>query len=101
MEDKQTNHIKQPEIEEPTTTPETVIEKDVQQTDEISPKKVRWVQIRMIPIWLRIILVILLLALVIFIGLRVGYGYIGDGNPSDVLKKETWLHIVDIIKGKE
>ena len=76
-------------------------EQEEQNSDEAVPKKVRWVQIRMIPIWLRIILVVLLLAGVAIIGLRIGYGYMGDGNPNDVLKKETWLHIVDIIKGKE
>lgn len=76
-------------------------EREEKLTDEATPKKVRWVQIRMIPILLRIILVILLLVVVIIVGLRIGYGTIGDGNPSDVLKKETWLHIVDIIKGKE
>lgn len=72
-----------------------------QNNDEAVPKKVRWVQIRMIPIWLRIILVILLIVGVAVIGLQIGYSYVGDGNPSDVLKKETWTHIVDIIKGKE
>lgn len=76
-------------------------EREEKTSDEAIPKKVRWVQIRMIPILLRIILVIVLLVGVVIIGLRIGYGYVGDGNPSDVLKKETWLHIVDIIKGKE
>jgi hypothetical protein len=65
------------------------------------PKKTFWVQIRMIPIWLRLILIILLIALVAVIGLRIGYSAIGDGNPEDVLKKETWTHIIDIIKGIE
>lgn len=76
-------------------------EREEKKTDETAPKKVRWVQIRMIPILLRIILVIVLLVVAIILGLRIGYGVIGDGNPSDVLQKETWLHIVDIIKGKE
>ena len=64
-------------------------------------KKTIWVQIRIIPIWLRLILIILLIAIVAVIGLQFGYSYIGDGNPEDVLKKDTWTHIVDIIKGKE
>ena len=33
--------------------------------------------------------------------MMIGYGYIGDGEIGDVLKKETWIHILDIIKGKE
>lgn len=65
------------------------------------PKKTFWVQIRIIPIWLRLILIILLLAIVAVIGLQIGYSYIGDGNPEDVLNKKTWTHIIDIIKGKE
>lgn len=64
-------------------------------------KKVSWVQMRILPIYVRVILVTLLLIIVAIIGLRLGYGYMGDGNPSDVLKKETWTHIIDIIKGKE
>ena len=72
---------------------------DLDKTDV--PKKTFWVQIRMIPIWLRLILIILLIGIVTVIGLRIGYSYIGDGNPEDVLKKETWVHIFDIIKGKE
>ncbi|MEW9500819.1 DNA-directed RNA polymerase subunit beta [Jeotgalibacillus marinus] len=27
----------------------------------------------------------------------VGYGVIGDGDPQDVLKKETWTHILDLV----
>lgn len=64
-------------------------------------KKVSWVQMRILPIYVRVLLVILLLIVVTIIGLRIGYGYMGDGNPNDVLKKETWTHIIDIINGKE
>jgi len=71
------------------------------ETDTEVPKKTLWVQMRLIPIYVRVVLVILLLAVVTIIGLRIGYGVIGDGNPADVLKKETWTHIVDIISGKE
>lgn len=69
--------------------------------DTGEPKKTLWVQIRIIPIWLRLILIILLIAIVAVIGLQIGYSYIGDGNPEDVLKRTTWTHIIDIIKGKE
>lgn len=73
-----------------------------EQTDgEETPKKTLWVQLKILPIWLRLILIILLLAIVIVIGLRFGYGYIGDGDPAEVLKKDTWMHIIDIIQGKE
>ena len=76
-------------------------QKKAERGEARGPKKTFWVQIRMIPIWLRLILIILLIAIVAVIGLRVGYSYIGDGNPEDVFKKETWTHIIDIIKGKE
>lgn len=64
-------------------------------------KQVRWVQIRLIPIWLRIILVLLLLVSVSVLGLYIGYSVVGDGMPSDIFKKGTWTHIIDIIKGIE
>lgn len=64
-------------------------------------KPIRWVQIRLIPIWLRIVLVIVLLCCAAVAGAMIGYGVLGDGSPSDVFKKETWNHIVDIINGKE
>lgn len=80
---------------------EQKILKEQQENIEETPKKTFWVQLKILPIWLRLLLIILLLAAVIVIGLRFGYGYIGDGNPADVLKKETWTHILDIIRGKE
>ena len=71
------------------------------QDEEAAPKKQFWVQIRLLPIWLRIILVLLLLIGAAILDAIIGYGYIGDGEPADVFKKETWIHILDIIKGKE
>jgi hypothetical protein len=59
------------------------------------------VQIRLFPIWLRFLLILSLIVGAIAAGLMVGYGYIGDGEPKDVLKWEKWQHILDIIKGKE
>jgi len=75
--------------------------KELTPDEEIEPKRTLWVQIRLIPIWLRIILIALLLVLVSIIGLQIGFSYIGDGDAKDVLKKETWTHILDIIDGKE
>ncbi|MCF6410964.1 DNA-directed RNA polymerase subunit beta [Pseudalkalibacillus salsuginis] len=53
---------------------------------------------RLVPIWLRLIIIILLFALCLAGGLAVGYGVVGDGNMMDVFKKDTWQHIVDIVK---
>lgn len=48
---------------------------------------------RVLPIWLRIILVLLFSAIALLVGLMIGYGVIGDGNPTDALDMETWKHI--------
>lgn len=72
--------------------------KDRAETDET--KKTWWVQIRLFPIWLRIIIVLALVALAAVLGAMVGFGIIGDGRPADVLKWETWQHILDIMSGK-
>lgn len=63
-------------------------------------KQTKWVQIRMFPIWLRILIVAALLALAVAAGLMVGYGVIGEGEPKDALKWETYQHIFDIKDGK-
>lgn len=63
-------------------------------------KKTYWVQIRMFPIWLRILLIILLLAVAVAAGLMIGYGVVGDGKPTDALKWETYQYILDIKDGK-
>ncbi len=75
-------------------------QRPVQKETSETPRKA-WVQIRLLPIWLRIVLVLLLLIGAAISGMMVGYGYIGDGEPLDALKKETWVHILDIMNGKE
>src|SRR5699024_4515877 len=52
---------------------------------------------RIFPIWLRLIVIPLLCVVALLLGMMVGYGVIGDGNPSDALNKETWQHIIDIV----
>ncbi|WP_077591024.1 DNA-directed RNA polymerase subunit beta [Planococcus lenghuensis] len=64
-------------------------------------KKTWWVQIRLFPIWLRVVLVLVLLGLAAAGGAMVGYGIIGDGEPRDALRWETWQHIFDIMEGTE
>ena len=61
----------------------------------------RFVRIRLVPIWLRIILILLLFIIVTAIGLVFGYSIIGEGQSSDALKWSTWKHILDIINGVE
>ncbi|MCG5102691.1 DNA-directed RNA polymerase subunit beta [Oceanobacillus alkalisoli] len=54
-------------------------------------------RVRVFPIWLRIIIVIILAIFALVAGLMIGFGIIGDGNPIDALKVETWRHIIDIV----
>ncbi|MBA2877140.1 hypothetical protein HNR63_000167 [Anoxybacillus kamchatkensis] len=53
---------------------------------------------RLIPIWLRLVIVLVLVALSGAIGAMVGYGILGDGKPFDALKPTTWQHIIDLIE---
>ncbi|MFK4998768.1 DNA-directed RNA polymerase subunit beta [Bacillus sp. N9] len=43
------------------------------------------------------VVVVILIALSLATGLMVGYGVIGDGNPTDVFHKSTWTHIIDLV----
>ena len=68
------------------------------ETKEQAPKRVR---IRMIPIWLRLIIVGVFLLLSVVFGLMFGYSVLGDGKAIDALKWDTWQHIIDIMRGVE
>lgn len=48
-----------------------------------------------------IIFIVLILVVILFIvGLMIGYGVIGDGKMSEVLKASTWRHILDFFDTK-
>lgn len=66
-------------------------------SEEESPRKGR-VRIRLIPIWLRIIIVVLLIFLSVMAGTAVGYGVIGGGEVKDIFTKSTWTHIMDLVE---
>lgn len=68
-----------------------------EQKAEIKQAKSERAKRRILPIWLRIIIVLTLSAIALVVGLMIGYGVIGEGAPFDVLKKETWQHIIDIV----
>lgn len=74
---------------------------ELNEENEELQKPIRWVQIRLFPIWLRILLFLILIVVIATIGVMVGYGVIGEGNPKDALRMETWRHIFDIMGGKE
>ena len=58
------------------------------------------IRVRLIPIWLRIVLLALMVVGSLVGGAMVGYGLLGDGNATDVLTKSTWTHILDLIEKK-
>jgi ribosomal protein S12 methylthiotransferase accessory factor YcaO len=72
------------------------IEKDIE-TMRDRRKKIR---VRLIPVWVKVVIVLVLTVISVLAGLVVGYGVIGSGQPSDALQKETWTHILDIINKK-
>lgn len=76
-------------------------EKKEKRSEKNKDKPIRWYNFRLIPIWLRIILVIVLLIIAGAAGLMIGFGVIGSGEPLDALKQDTWQHMLDIINGKE
>lgn len=61
-------------------------------------KQTIWnVRVRLIPIWLRLILIAFFMVLAIAAGWVIGYGVIGDGNAGDALKRETFQHLYDLV----
>ncbi|ERN51896.1 DNA-directed RNA polymerase subunit beta [Alkalihalophilus marmarensis] len=97
----------------PTTTEQEAAKTEAEETpvaagEEEEPKKRRFgmrkkgpkkERIRLIPIWLRLIIVTVLVGGSLLLGIIIGYGVIGDGDVSDALKPETWYHILDMMQG--
>lgn len=69
-----------------------------EETETHKDRKVRRPKIRIIPIWLRLLLVLMLGAAALLGGTMIGYGVIGDGQPTDVMEWSTWQHIIDLVK---
>jgi anti-sigma factor RsiW len=67
-------------------------------TKEKPVRTKRLVRLRLIPIWLRLLIIAALIVLSATVGVIVGYGVIGDGEPTDALKKSTWQHIIDLVE---
>lgn len=58
------------------------------------------VRVRLVPIWLRVLIVIVLLALSIVLGAAFGYGVMGGGDPKEIFEKSTWTHIWSLVNGE-
>lgn len=68
---------------------------------EVDVSTVKWVRVRMFPIWLRLLILLALIVIAAILGAIIGFSVIGDGSPGDVFQKETWKHIFDIMNGKQ
>ena len=86
--------------QEMTKTREQVKEERKQNNTEEKASSKQRVRVRLFPVWLRIIVIILLLALSIIAGAVIGYSVMGDGKATDTFKKDTWTHIVDLVNEK-
>ncbi|ASS87277.1 EpuA protein [Geobacillus lituanicus] len=58
----------------------------------------RFARTRLIPIWLRLVIVTVLMAICLAAGAIVGYSAIGDGAWIDVFRPSTWQHILDFVE---
>ena len=63
----------------------------------IEKKQGQKIRIRLVPLWARIIIVLLLMAMALVGGAMIGYSVMGDGEAMDVFKKSTWTHIADLV----
>ena len=75
---------------------EATTREEVKKSKKTREKKKR-IRVRLFPIWLRIIIVILLLAASVVLGAMFGYAVMGSGKAKDVFEKSTWTHIIDLV----
>lgn len=54
-------------------------------------------RLRLMPVWLRVVVLLLLCIFALVVGTMIGFGVIGGGQAFDVFHKETWQHIYDVI----
>ena len=67
---------------------------------EPAPEASKRVRIRLIPIWLRLVLLLVSIFICVMAGAAVGYGMLGGGNVADVFTESTWTHIIDLVDKK-
>ncbi|KEZ52213.1 DNA-directed RNA polymerase subunit beta [Metabacillus indicus] len=63
-----------------------------------SEEKSRKIRIRLIPIWLRLLFLLISIVIAVICGAMIGYGVLGEGNPADVFDKKTWQHVIDLVE---
>lgn len=62
-----------------------------------APKTDKRVRTRLIPVWLRLVLLLAGVIICVMAGATVGYGMLGGGNVGEVFKESTWTHIIDLV----
>ncbi|TKC16958.1 DNA-directed RNA polymerase subunit beta [Robertmurraya kyonggiensis] len=65
-----------------------------------SGEKRKRIRIRLIPLWLRLLIIAVLIVLCVILGAMFGYSVMGNGKATDVFDKSTWTHIIDLIKSE-
>lgn len=55
------------------------------------------VRLRLIPIWLRLVIISIFSVIACLIGAYFGYVILGDGKSSEVFSPSTWKHIFDLV----
>ncbi|MGE7875958.1 DNA-directed RNA polymerase subunit beta [Peribacillus muralis] len=68
-----------------------------EELNEVETKPSRRIRVRLLPIWLRLLIVIGLIFIAALSGALLGYSVIGGGHALDVFQKSTWTHIIDIV----
>ena len=74
------------------------LQKKEQEVEEKHAENENKIRIRLIPIWLRVIMIIGLIFVSMTLGAAIGYGVLGDGKVSDVFKPSTWTHLIDLVQ---
>lgn len=64
---------------------------------ELTGRRQEKIRVRLIPIWLRLVIMAVLIFISLMSGAVVGYGMLGKGNMGDVFKISTWTHINDLV----
>lgn len=86
------------DYKKPKTREEFKADREQEEKENSQPGRRKRIRIRLIPIWLRLVIIAVLVAGSALLGVIVGYSVIGDGEAKDALKKSTWQHIIDLVE---
>jgi len=68
------------------------------EAEQNPPKnKKQQMRFRLIPLWLRLIIIMILVSASLLAGIYVGFAILGPGDASEAFKLETWKHILDLV----